>query len=572
MDIDVIWYKNKDGMARGWWDQSILERLLNGRIHKPLWKPVHGYNFKHHEGIEDVPDGISGAIIILPARQLVGEEKAINEYIAQLRWVLIMAVGDEDREFNLSILDHPNMELWIMTPKPSDAIDFPYSRPLINGFTPDTIILDEYEQQSVDKSTDVFFSGQVTHKTREECMAAVDTLSDEVTKDIVQTEGFTRGLDHNEYYRRMASSRIVLCPSGPITSDTFRLYETLESSSAVPIADCIAGKDNEPNRFWQQLFANESIPFTVIDDYRSLNGHVQAAIADYPRNANRISAWWLNYKRKMAYNLTNDVRQLTGASFSPARLRDKLTVIIPTSPIRSHPETTIIEETVLSIRHHLPDCEIIITADGVRPEQGNRRADYEEYLRRLLWKCHHEWSNVLVKIFEEHSHQVKMLRNTIDDIKTDLIMYVEQDAPLVIDYNIPFNNICGAIYSGDVSLVRFAHEAIIIPEHRHLMIDSDPIYVNSVPLVRTVQFSARPHITSVAWYRRVLGELFSPNANSFIEDRAYGPIVEAYNTDGMLGWQEYRLAIYHPTDGNIKRSYHTDGRAGEEKWTDKQVF
>jgi hypothetical protein len=249
-----------------------------------------------------------------------------------------------------------------------------------------------------------------------------------------------------------------------------------------------------------------------------------------------------------------------------------ITAVVPCSPIPSHPSLDIITETINSIRHHLPTDEILILADGIRPEQEDRRVDYEEYLQRLLWKCHHEWHNVMVKIFDEHSHQAKMLRETLGDIHTDLMMFVEQDTPLVTDYELPFAVIAQAIYSGEVSNIRFAHESFILPEHQHLMIDQHPVFVEGLPLVRTNQFSARPHVTSVAWYRSLLHELFSPEAKCFIEDRAYGPILEAYNVDGILGWQKYRLAIYHPIGDNIKRSYHTDGRAGGEKWSETQAW
>jgi hypothetical protein len=43
-----------------------------------------------------------------------------------------------------------------------------------------------------------------------------------------------------------------------------------------------------------------------------------------------------------------------------------ITVVLVTSVIPSHPETYIVEETIKSIRHHLPDSEIILQIDGLR--------------------------------------------------------------------------------------------------------------------------------------------------------------------------------------------------------------
>jgi hypothetical protein len=59
---------------------------------------------------------------------------------------------------------------------------------------------------------------------------------------------------------------------------------------------------------------------------------------------------------------------------------------------------------------HLPDSEIIITVDGVRPEQEHYREAYDEYTKRLLWLANNQWHNVLPMVFEEHQHQARMAR------------------------------------------------------------------------------------------------------------------------------------------------------------------
>ena len=51
----------------------------------------------------------------------------------------------------------------------------------------------------------------------------------------------------------------------------------------------------------------------------------------------------------------------------------------------------------------------------------------------------------------------------------------------------------------------------------------------------------------------------------------HGIVAEAFNQYGMLGWEQWRLHIYAP-EGNMKRSYHLDGRAGEPKYDTEQVF
>lgn len=106
-----------------------------------------------------------------------------------------------------------------------------------------------------------------------------------------------------------------------------------------------------------------------------------------------------------------------------------ITAVIPVSPIPSHPDISILTTTVESVRHHLPDSEIILTFDGVREEQEHRRHTYEHAIRETLWQADHVWGNCYPIIFEQHQHQTGMLRAVIDRIRTPLLMYVEADCP-----------------------------------------------------------------------------------------------------------------------------------------------
>jgi hypothetical protein len=244
-----------------------------------------------------------------------------------------------------------------------------------------------------------------------------------------------------------------------------------------------------------------------------------------------------------------------------------ITVVTPVSVIPSHPDIDILTETVESVRHHLPDAEIILTFDGVRGEQSERRADYEEAIRRILWRADHHWGNVAPWIFDEHTHQVGMLRGVIDEIRTPLLIYVEQDTPLCVDRDIDFEAITEFVAGGRSALVRLHHEAAIPDEHGHMIHGMEP----DGPFLRTSQWSQRPHVAAAGFYRRILADHFSEHAKAFLEDKMHGVASEAYILHGMNGWCEYPLHIYAP-DGDIKRSWHSDGRAGESKYESDQVF
>jgi len=243
-----------------------------------------------------------------------------------------------------------------------------------------------------------------------------------------------------------------------------------------------------------------------------------------------------------------------------------ITVVTPVSPIKSHPDTAILEETITSIRTLFPTAEIFLTFDGVREEQQHRRADYDEFIYRALWLADHKWGNVVPFLFDSHEHQSGMMRHIIDKIDTTLLLYVEQDTPLVTDEPIDFDKIEQFIVDGNSNVVRLYHEGVMPEEHLHLMHGRTDVFIE------TSQWSQRPHIASTAYYRRILDSHFTAEAKCFIEDRMYGILEEAERIDGYQGWVQHRVHIYDPGHGNMKRSYHTDGRAGEAKFDDTQVY
>lgn len=241
--------------------------------------------------------------------------------------------------------------------------------------------------------------------------------------------------------------------------------------------------------------------------------------------------------------------------------KNNVTIVMATSVLPSHPSTSMIEQTINDIRFHFPDNEIIMQIDGLREEQQNRKDDYDEYKNRILWKCLHEYKNIIPIIFDKHSHQTNMMRETIHEIKTSLMLYVEGDAPLVTDCEIDWQKCFDMFEYDKANTIRFHFEASIPKEHQHLMFGVEDGFM------KTAQWSQRPHLSRKSYYK----DTILPNCldKFFIEDTLHGKIQDdilPYDSFDEGGWSKHKLWIYHP-EGNIKRSYHLDGREGTRKYT-----
>lgn len=236
-----------------------------------------------------------------------------------------------------------------------------------------------------------------------------------------------------------------------------------------------------------------------------------------------------------------------------------ITVVVTASPIPSHPSPHIIDETLASVRHHLPDVSVMVLFDGVRVEQKDMREAYENHIALV------RSGDLDTRVFDKHMHQVGMLRRVIDDIETPLLMFVEQDTPLLTNRFIDWPLITEWLTEGRSNCIRLAHEESVPKEHRHMIFGME----REGPFLRTSQYSARPHVATVEKYRAWLTH-FTPEANTFLEDKLHSVVQEAVKADG---WWSERVHIYHPVDPvGIKRSTHLDGRAGGPKFDDCLVF
>lgn len=546
--IPVVWWNHPaegKNIARGYWDQGTLERYFAG----DLWHT--GLTFEHY----DMVDGLTGAVVVVPARFHADHVADLNADLARLDWCVVILSSDEESLFPVGAIEHPNHVVWTSTPRPDLHHGDRFLGHYLPPHAPDLIAAAEYERRPLNW----WWSGQVNHERRADLWRHIKQMSG---GEANRTPGFTQGYDPETYYRKMADAKVIPCPSGPATPDSFRLWEALEAG-CVPIADAYAPGMPTPG-YWQQF---GDVPFPIIDNWGALRSVMPGVVADWPALSVACSAWWQQHKRSLAKRLTADVRHLSG-DLPSSDPNDLVTVIIPTSPIPSHPSLDVIEQTIASVREQLPTADIIVTCDGVRPEQQHRDADYQRYLRRLMWAAN-QWPNVVPVVRAEHGHQGNTTRAALKLVDTPLILFVEHDTPIVGE--VPWRSLCDAVLSDEARVIRLHHEASILDVHRHLMLDDAPRDVCGAPMIRTRQWSQRPHLASTDTYRRLIRTYFGTESRTMIEDVMHGIVEHAWITRGFDGWLDWRLWIYHP-DGDTKRSTHLDARGDDPKFETDFVF
>lgn len=252
-------------------------------------------------------------------------------------------------------------------------------------------------------------------------------------------------------------------------------------------------------------------------------------------------------------------------------LEPAVTVVMVTSPTASDPALDTIDRTLRSVRafDELAGCRVIIGCDGIRPEQrATLGAAYASKLGALVEYA--RLNQVEVGRLAGWGHQANVVRAILEKVTTDLILFMEHDTPL-LGAPIDWTGCVRALTALDwtepaLHSIRFHHESQVLPDHAHLMIDTQPWPAVDVPVLRTAQWSQRPHLARTDWYRQLIGAYFAPSSRTMVEDVMHGVCDYWWRTARTFGWHQHRLALYADPDPTLQRSDHLDGRAGDRKY------
>lgn len=550
MIVPVIWLtRHPDEVdAFGPWDTKILQDAFDGE----LWQ--HAWSFDHWKNVALVPEGLARAVVVLPARHhcSAGDVEWLNAELGKLKSCLLILAGDEEAVFPWKKIMHDHCRFWVQHPHPVVHGDMAWAFFYGCG---DPYRRSERATHLPSKDENWFFAGQNTHTRRRQAVNGLIKARARTRGELRTTDGFRQGMSPEEYAWNMRRSRVAPCPGGPFTPDTFRFYEALDAGM-VPIVD--AHSPDVPDGYWNLVYG-EDFPFPVVDDWETVGGHIEAILKTWPTSGSQAAEWWILQRRNIVQRLNNDLLDI---GFDPPETPwwQQVTVVITTSPARSNPSTDDIVFTIQSIQDsmHLAPGEhvpIVIAADGVRTEQAEMRGPYEEYVRKLCWQSLHE-NYVQPVVSAEHLHQQRLTRRALRFVTTPLILFVEHDTPFN-ENTIDWPTAVDAMLYGGLDVLRFHHEHQIHVEHVYMMIDHVRTEVYGLPVMRTRQWSQRPHLANADYYRRTLEAISKFPGNGFIEDTMHSYAGRFPLTN--------RIGIYAP-EGTLCRTYHTDARAGAPKF------
>lgn len=525
-----VWFN----CGRGVWDTGLIEAAISG----DLWPlPV---------GFEVVDEPRSGGIAVIHGEYALAHPRPIPERM------LIIHGGDENRQWT-----PPKGEnlVWSQHAKPGQ---WQPHRKVVPGCPPDTrSLMRDMPRGPLSERRLWGFAGQAANDSRKAFLTAV---SDQGGGECHVSPSFGQGLERTDYLRFLCQTAIAPSPAGSVDPEGFRLYEAIEAG-CLPVAQrsCPgweAGFD------WWRWTLGEEPPFPVVDHWHEapgLFGCYASAALRMQLSANLTGWWWQNYKRRYALNLLEDLATLgAGSGARLPGLGSDVTVIISSSPIQGHPSTALLENTIRSIRSYpeLAACEILLCLDGypMSADPGCSPEAYEEYRRRVLELCSSGpgFRGCLPIVFEGHTHQAEMTRFALRFVRTPLIFFVEHDT-------YPFGAVDFAgiarvlLETEEAGVIRLSIWHDVLDEHLYLYPEGrSRREVLGVPLIRTVDWSQRPHLARTEFYRALLADYVAPGQRIWIEHALYGPAV-------ANPWEKFRICVYAPA-GDMTRSGHSDGR------------
>lgn len=261
--------------------------------------------FVHRNGWKELPSEALGAVVIVQGEHLAGQEADLLNRMASFSWALTIIMGDECRKFNSRPFCGLRRKVWRQYPVPG-VHDYE-DRRLICGYPSDCpAYLEHLRKEMAEKSLYFSFAGQINNASRRICLEQLKLLPNGF---VYPTPGFWRGLPRDEYYRKVAESKVVACPGGAAFPESLRMGEAFEAGCVPIVEDCFFNGTS----YWRYVLGEEP-PFPTLTNWRDFYQVLDQALGKWPANRDRLQTWWAGYKARMPRWFEEDLRTIGAAS------------------------------------------------------------------------------------------------------------------------------------------------------------------------------------------------------------------------------------------------------------------
>jgi hypothetical protein len=244
-----------------------------------------------------------GFIIVVHGGNESDKVQEIQKEISSLKWVLLILMCDEESQFDVDKISHPRCIIWQQIPAPHRFKNVRRYLPYGYQSRPHDMVNISH---SKDKPLDWFFSGQITHARRRECVGVLKQISN---GRLIEGSHFQDGLEYSKYLQTMAMAKIAPCPSGPATPDTFRVWEALQANCIPVVDDRPGARPNYPRGYWRNLFGEEP-PFPILENWQEFPQVLNHLLQNWDNENYRVQKWWAQYQQKISQWLKQDIEEL----------------------------------------------------------------------------------------------------------------------------------------------------------------------------------------------------------------------------------------------------------------------
>lgn len=275
--INIIWY---DGFF-GCWDHGLLASVFESDS-----------RFVQHNTKERLV--FDEAIIIM------GKPKdfdSVTEHLNKFKRGIVILTSDEDSEWDWRSVIPKHLTVWTQYYFHNKQ---EIKERLLLGFP--TRLKDFSIDTSIERIYSCSFVGQVQNPYRQKCIRELKKIPNAFIQ-IADGFGGVNGLEYQDYLNILCQSKVVLCPSGSMCTDSFRVYEALECG-ALPIVEPRSPRDMPGFNYWRE--ANPELHYLgilpCVEDWKDISFILKDEIWIKERTE-QCQIWWTEYKYELKYKL-----------------------------------------------------------------------------------------------------------------------------------------------------------------------------------------------------------------------------------------------------------------------------